>query len=54
MPLMSSVTNKPFRLSVIMLNVIVLSAIMLKVVRLNVIMLNVVEPTEHTLGFLKW
>ncbi len=49
---MSSVTNKPFILSVIMPSVIVLSAITLKVVRLNVIMLNVVAPTEHTLGYL--
>jgi hypothetical protein len=52
MTLMSSVTNKPFILSVIMPSVIVLSAITLKVVRLNVIMLNVVAPTEHTLGYL--
>jgi hypothetical protein len=40
--LMVSLTNKPFRLIVIMLNVVVLSVIMLNVVVLSVVMLSVV------------
>jgi hypothetical protein len=38
------VTKKPFKLSVVMLNVVMLSVLMLNVVMLSVLMLNVVEP----------
>jgi hypothetical protein len=38
---MLGVANKPFILSVIMLNVVMLSVIMLSVVKLNVVMLSV-------------
>ncbi len=47
--LMPSVTDKPFMLSVVMLNVIMLSivmpnAVMLRVVMPNVVMLSVLAP----------
>ncbi len=38
---MPSVKNKPFMLSVIMLNVVMLSVVMLNVVMLSIIVLNV-------------
>jgi hypothetical protein len=54
---MLSVANKPFILSVVMLNVVILSVVMLNVIMLsvvmlsvvilNVVMLNVVAPRWH-------
>jgi hypothetical protein len=46
--IMLKVANKPFVLSVIMLDVIVLSVIMLNVVMLSVVMLSVVMLTVVT------
>ncbi len=40
----ASVTNKPFKLSVIMLNVVKLIVFVMNVVMLSVFMLNVVAP----------
>ncbi len=55
MSFMLSVTNKPFMLSVIMLNVVMLSVIMLNVIMLSVFKLNVVAlgklvKDNHTSG----
>ncbi len=41
---MLSVTNKPFMLSVVILNVVMLSVVILNVVMLSVAMLNVASP----------
>ncbi len=46
---MLGVANKPFMLSVIMLNVVMLSVFMLNVVMLSVFMLNVVKPRYYPL-----
>jgi hypothetical protein len=41
---MLSVTNKPFILSVVMLNVFILSVAMLNVIKLSVVIMNVIAP----------